>query len=71
MQEVDIFLDKQSLIKYILDWKRQMMAFLINKFKITYDKEFLDEMYNNSEFYGLNYDSYKILTFKFKTNKPN
>jgi hypothetical protein len=25
-------------------------------------------MYSNADFYGLNYDSYKILTFKFKNS---
>lgn len=30
-----------------------------------YDKEFLEEMLKDPDFYGLTYDSYKILNFKF------
>lgn len=32
---------------------------------IEYDTDFYNEMIRNPDFYGLNYSSYKILTFKF------
>ena len=43
-----------------------MIKFLINKFDMKYDPEYLVELLSNPDSYGLNYDSYKILTFKFK-----
>lgn len=56
-------IDENRLFYYVEQWKIRMYMYLIEQYQMEQDQDFLTEVMNDPEYFGIDYDSYKILKF--------